>query len=119
MKSVTVASRRSERSTPKSLRERQPESMSEVSRNVLLGMVPVLMPAPPTSDAFSTRATFLPSSPPAIAPLDPAGPPPRTKRSNFARSVEFIGFSGLGTGSRYEEWNSFHALTQVHHLVCA
>ena len=63
MKSATVASRRSERSTPKSRRERQPESMSEVSRNVLLGMVPVLMPAPPTSAAFSTRATFLPSKP--------------------------------------------------------
>ena len=38
MKSPTVASRWSERSTPKSRRERQPLSTSAVSRSVLLGM---------------------------------------------------------------------------------
>ena len=38
--------------------------------------------------AFSTRATRLPSRPAAIAPLAPAGPPPRTTRSNLARLEE-------------------------------
>src|SRR5436190_23496194 len=81
MKSLMVASRRSERSTPKSLRERTPERASAVSRKVLLGIVPVLMPAPPTSWSFSTSATRLPKIPAVFAPLIPAGPPPTTTRS--------------------------------------
>src|SRR5438046_7554303 len=81
MKSLTVASRRSERSTPKSLRERMPERASAVSRKVLLGIVPVLIPAPPTSRSFSTSATRLPKIPTVVAPLMPAGPPPITTTS--------------------------------------
>ena len=81
MKSPTVASRWSERSTPKSRRERQPLSTSAVSRSVLLGSVPVLMPAPPSIPASSTSAARLPRKPAAAAALVPAGPPPRTMRS--------------------------------------
>src|SRR5205809_6320240 len=81
MKSLTVASRRSERSTPKSLRERLPERASAVSRKGLLGIVPVLIPAPPTSRSFSTSATRLPKIPAVVAPLMPAGPPPFTTTS--------------------------------------
>src|SRR5438045_3429413 len=71
----------SERSTPKSLRERTPESASAVSRKVLLGIVPVLIPAPPISRSFSTSATRLPNILAVFAPEIPAGPPPITTRS--------------------------------------
>ena len=64
MKSATVASRRSERSTPKSRRERQPERASAVSRKVLLGIVPVLIPAPPTSRVFPRERRACQKSPP-------------------------------------------------------
>src|SRR6266436_4186014 len=83
MKSSTVASRRRERSTPKSLRERQPESASAVSRSVLLGIVPVLIPAPPTLPSFSTSATRFPKIAAVLAPQMPAGPPPMTTRSKL------------------------------------
>src|SRR5215470_1732565 len=81
MKSSTVASRRRERSTPKSLRERQPESASVVSRSVLLGIVPVLIPAPPILLSFSTSATRFPKIAAVLAPEIPAGPLPMTMRS--------------------------------------
>jgi hypothetical protein len=70
-----------ERSTPKSLRERQPESASAVSCSVLLGIVPVLIPAPPTLPSFSTSATRFPKIAAVLAPQMPAGPPPITTRS--------------------------------------
>src|SRR5687767_11896047 len=82
MKSATVASRLSDRSTPKSCLERRPVSARAVSRSVLLGRVPVLMPAPPSSQAFSTSATRLPRKAAPAAALAPAGPPPRTMRLN-------------------------------------
>ena len=40
--------------------QEKPESASAVSRSVLLGIVPVLIPAPPISRSFSTNATRFP-----------------------------------------------------------
>src|SRR5207248_903780 len=57
------------------------ERASAVSRKVLLGIVPVLIPAPPSSRSFSTSATRLPKSPAVFAPQMPTGPPPITTRS--------------------------------------
>ena len=51
------------------------------ARVVLLGIVPVLIPAPPTSWSLSTSATRLPKIPAVFAPEMPAGPPPITTRS--------------------------------------
>ena len=51
-----------------------PERASAVSRKVLLGIVPVLIPAPPTSRSFSTSATRLPKIPAVFAPLDAGRP---------------------------------------------
>src|SRR5262249_51219096 len=59
-----------------------PVSARAVSRNVLLGRVPVLTRAPPISRVRSTRATRCPKIPAAIAPATPAGPAPITTRSN-------------------------------------
>ena len=81
MKSPRVASRRRERSTPKSRRECQPESASAVSRSVLLGTVPELRPAPPISCSFSISATCAPKIAAELAPLAPAGPAPMTIKS--------------------------------------
>jgi hypothetical protein len=81
MKSATVASRRSDRSTPYRLRARSPKIASAVSRRVLLGRVPVLAEAPPTSGLYSIITTRLPKSDAAAAPLSPAGPDPITIRS--------------------------------------
>ncbi len=54
---------------------------SAVSRRVLLGRVPVLADAPPTSGLFSIIATRLPNSAAAAAALSPAGPDPITTKS--------------------------------------
>src|SRR5215211_4675087 len=59
-----------------------PEKASAVSRRVLLGMVPVLMAAPPTAGFRSTTATFLPSRAAVLAAAHPAGPAPITTTSN-------------------------------------
>src|SRR5262245_43192989 len=81
MKSGIVTARRNERSTPWSSRARKPESASAVSRRVLLGSVPVLATAPPSSGLFSTSATRLPKNAAVSAPFSPAGPEPMTIRS--------------------------------------
>ncbi len=81
MKSPMEASRRNERSTPKSRRECQPESASAVSRSVLLGTVPELMPAPPISASRSINATCAPKIAAVLAPQAPAGPAPITIKS--------------------------------------
>src|SRR5262245_26831160 len=80
-KSAMVASRRSDRSTPKSLRARTPDRARAVSRSVLLGSVPVLAAAPPTTAFFSTTATFAPKMAALTAPASPAAPAPITTRS--------------------------------------
>jgi len=71
----------SDRSTPKSWRECHPESASAVSRRVLLGMVPELIPAPPREACRSTSATRPPKIAETLAPTVPAGPPPITRTS--------------------------------------
>src|ERR1700678_22624 len=76
-----VASRRKERSTPKRSRDRQPVRARAVSLSVLLGIVPVLMPAPPRFCFFSTKATRLPNRVATQAAVAPAGPPPITTKS--------------------------------------
>ena len=43
--------------------QQKPESANVISRSVLLGIVPVLIPAPPTSCSFPTSATRLPKNP--------------------------------------------------------
>src|ERR1022692_1167922 len=58
-KSASVASYFNDRSTPVSLRALIPDNARAVSRRVLLGTVPVLIPAPPSSRWLSTRATVL------------------------------------------------------------
>ena len=60
MRSRIVAWRCSERSTPYNPRLRNPESVSDVSRSVLDGSVPVFAAAPPKADPRSTIATRLP-----------------------------------------------------------
>ena len=61
--------------------QQKPESPSAISRKVLLGIVPVLIPAPPTSRIFSTSATRSPKIAAVFAPQIPAGPPPITATS--------------------------------------
>src|SRR6185503_2230649 len=51
------------------------------SRSVLLGIVPVLIATPPSSDRRSTTATFLPILAACTAARCPAGPLPITTRS--------------------------------------
>src|SRR5215475_3994366 len=59
-----------------------PDKASAVSRNVLLGTVPVLTPPPPSSAWLSTTATVAPQLAAVTAPAIPAGPPPRITTSN-------------------------------------
>jgi len=54
--------------------QQKPESPSAVSRKVLLGIVPVLIPAPPTSRSFSTSATPLSENRRSICPTDTGCP---------------------------------------------
>jgi len=61
--------------------QEKPESASAVSRSVLLGIVPVLIPAPPTSRNFSTSTTRFPKIAAVFAPQIPVGPPPITTTS--------------------------------------
>src|ERR1043166_7382010 len=87
-KSATVASRRNERSTPYKFRDRIPEKASAVSRSVLLGNVPELMPGPPSSFWEFTSAAFLLHAAAVGAPMKPAGSPPITTKSyDFEESV--------------------------------
>src|SRR3990172_8567970 len=51
------------------------------SRNVLLGMVPVLIQTPPTTARRSTTATCFPNFAAWMAARCPAGPEPITTRS--------------------------------------
>ena len=71
---------------------------------VLLGMVPVLIAAPPTAGHFSTSATFLPSSADVFAAAHPAGPAPITTTSNCRSSgmgmVPYFFARGGGAVSR-------------------
>src|SRR5258708_2009306 len=90
MKSASKDCRRTCISTPRILRVRHPLSSSALSRRVLLGMVPVLTPAPPRTPEDSMRATLFPNLPAANAPLVPAGPPPRTIRSKFFTSIHAV-----------------------------
>jgi hypothetical protein len=61
--------------------QEKPESASAVSRSVLLGIVPVLIPAPPSSRSFSTSVTRFPKIVAVFAPQIPGGPPPITTPS--------------------------------------
>src|ERR1039457_612620 len=86
-KSASVASYFNDRSTPVSLRALIPDNARAVSRRVLLGTVPVLIPAPPSSRWLSTRATVLCEALAVAAPTIPAGPPPMIIKSYVLVSV--------------------------------
>src|ERR1039458_3865917 len=86
-KSASVASYFNDRSTPVSLRALIPDNARAVSRGVLLGTVPVLIPAPPSSRWLSTRATVLCEALAVAAPTIPAGPPPMIIKSYILVSV--------------------------------
>ncbi len=76
-----VAVRSSSTAMPYMSRERKPERYMEASRRVLLGTVPVCVPAPPGSVARSMATTRLPKYAACAAAFSPAGPVPITMRS--------------------------------------
>src|ERR1700739_3636366 len=101
-----VAPRRKDRSPPKRLRDRHPVRARAVSLSVLLGMVPVLMPAPPRFCLFSTRTTRFSNRLATKAPNAPAGPPPIT-----TKSYSFV--SMLKRAESYGEWTRTKANKQT------
>src|SRR5258708_14255552 len=88
MRPCSVAEGSSSTATPYISRERYPERYIAVSRSVLLGRVPVCVPAPPGSAARSIAATRLPKYAACAAAFSPAGPMPITMRSNSSISAD-------------------------------
>src|SRR5713101_3291022 len=83
-----------------------PERCSAASRMVLLGMVPVLMQAPPITSFFSMTAARLPSLAAWKPARCPPGPEPMTTRSYFCIAVFLDGesdFSYDETGMLWAE----------------
>src|SRR5216684_1311813 len=86
-----------------------PERCSTASRMVLLGMVPVLMAAPPITSIFSTSAARLPNLAAWIAARWPAGPDPITIMSYLSMLwlADGLPLSSLG-GARIRQAQELH-----------
>src|SRR5260221_2084724 len=85
----SVAEGSSSTATPYISRERYPDRYIAVSRSVLLGRVPVCVPAPPGCAARSVATTRLPKYAACAAAFSPAGPTPITMRSKSSISLDF------------------------------